>query len=218
MITIEYLNSVKDRLYSAVLSDALDQMGYREQSPGVFFKAYTLNRKLVGRCKNTLWEDIEGNDPDPYAMELQAVDSCMPGDVFIAAAHGSLRSGIWGELLSTAAVNRKCAGAVIHGAVRDVVRMSNMGFNVYATGTRVYDSLHRQRVIAVDIPVEMDGVILSPNDIVFCDEDGMVVIPSAIEEEVFSLALKKVNSENKMQEEINQGMLASEAYQKYGIL
>ena len=48
-------------------------------------------------------------DPRPYELELKAVDSCQPGDVLIAAAGGSMRSGIWGELLSTAALNGGCA-------------------------------------------------------------------------------------------------------------
>jgi len=52
-------------------------------------------------------DDVVGGyahpDSQPYALELKAVDSCQKDDVLIAAAGGSMRSGIWGELLSTAA-------------------------------------------------------------------------------------------------------------------
>ena len=97
---------MRESLYSAVVADALDALGYTHQSPRLPFHPYTTDSLLVGRCKTTLWEEMEEKDPNPYELELQAVDACQPDDVLIAAAQGSLRSGIWGELLSTAAGNR----------------------------------------------------------------------------------------------------------------
>jgi regulator of RNase E activity RraA len=214
----EDLQTIKDKLYSAVICDALDGMGFRNQSPRIQFHAYTGIDKLVGRCKNTLWIDMFHEDPNPYDLELQAVDSCNPGDILIAAASGSLRSGIWGELLSTAAFNSGCAGALVHGAVRDIPKMREMGFPVFATAKCIYDSLNRQRVVDIDIQVEIDGVLFSPGDLVFCDEDGVVVIPRNIENEVIEKALKKVSAENITRDEIRNGMKAVEAYKKYGVL
>lgn len=218
MSLLEDLQIIKDKLYSAVICDALDSMGYRNQSPRAQFHAYTGINKLAGYCKNTLWVDMYHKDPNPYDLELQAVDSCNPGDVLVAAASGSLRSGIWGELLSTAARNSGCVGALVHGAIRDTSKMTAMGFPVFASAKCIYDSLNRQRVIDVDIPVEIDGVLFSPGDLVFCDEDGIVVIPRNIEHEVIEKALKKVSSENITRDEIKNGMKATDAYKKYGIL
>src|SRR5687767_14375426 len=101
-----------DQLYVAVLSDVLDQLGYKHQATRIPFHAYTGIPKLMGRCKTTLWADMYDKDPNPYEMELQAVDSCQPDDVLICAAGGSTRSGIWGELLSTAARNSGCTGVI----------------------------------------------------------------------------------------------------------
>ena len=218
MTILEDLQKIKDKLYSAVICDALDGMGYRNQSPCIQFHAYTGINKLVGRCKNTLWVDMYHEDPNPYELELQAVDTCKPGDILVAAASGSVRSGIWGELLSTAALNSGCVGALVHGAVRDIAKMTAMGFPVFAVGKCIYDSLNRQRVVDVDIPVEIGGVFFSPGDLIFCDEDGVVVIPRHIENEVIEKAIKKVNSENITRDEIKNGMKATEAYKKYGVL
>src|SRR3989337_479028 len=124
MVMLEDLQKIKDRLFSAVICDALDSMGYRNQSPRIQFHAYTGISKMVGRCKTTLWAEMYHEDPEPYVLELQAVDSCVAGDVLIAAASGSVRSGIWGELLSTAASNRGCLGTLVHGAVRDISKMT----------------------------------------------------------------------------------------------
>src|SRR5206468_5794703 len=141
-----------------VVCDALDAAGYPHQSPRVPLGPLTVKQTLVGRCKTTLWADMAHADPNPYELELAAVDGCKPDDVLIAAAGGSARSGIWGELLTTAARNAGCVGVVVDGTVRDVRQMRDVGFVVYARGRCPLDSKDRQRVIDVDVSVEIEGV------------------------------------------------------------
>lgn len=213
------LAELREHLYSAVIADALDQLGFRHQSPRVSLHPMTAtNSILMGRCKTTLWADMAHVDPHPYELELKAVDACHPDDVLIAAAAGSMRSGIWGELLTTAALNAGCVGAIVDGAIRDVSKISNMGFPVWARGTCVYDSLNRQRVVDIDVQVEIDEVCFSPGDLVIADRDGIVVVPQAVEEETLRLALEKVQGENVVRDAIRQGMKATDAFHKYGIL
>ena len=212
------LPMMRESLYSAVVCDALDALGYRRQSPRVALPPRTTDAVLVGRCKTTLWVTMYHVDPQPYDLELKAVDSCQADDVLIAAAGGSLQSGIWGELLSTAARNAGCVGAIVDGAIRDVAKTRAMQFPVFSRGIRVYDSQNRQRVVDVDVPVEIDGVRFAPGDLVFADEDGVVVVPQAIEQEAIAAAWKKVHDENITREAIKQGMRATDAYAKYGIL
>lgn len=212
------LTMIREELYSAVVCDALDALGYSRQSPRVPWRPMTGIDKLVGRAKTTLWAEFTHPDANTYELELAAVDSCQPDDVFIAAAGGSMRSGIWGELLSTAARNRGCVGAIVHGCVRDVVQMTDMGFPVFATGTSVYDSMNRQRVIDVDVTVGIDQVSFSPGDLVIADVDGVVVVPREIEEQALARAWQKVHDENATRESIKQGMKATDAYKKYGVL
>lgn len=212
------LPMMRENLYSAVVSDALDGLGFKNQSPRLQFTPYTGTSLLVGRCKTTLWVDMAHVDPRPYELELQAVDACQPDDVLIAAAGGSVRSGIWGELLTTAARNRGCVGAVVDGAIRDVAKIRPMNFPVYARSTCVYDSLNRQRVVDVDIPVEIDGVSFCPGCLVFADEDGVVVVPREVEAEAIQRAWDKVHAENVVRDAIRDGMKAVDAFAKYGVL
>ncbi|MBW8885790.1 MAG: RraA family protein, partial [Planctomycetia bacterium] len=74
------LSQIRERLYSAVVCDALDQLGLKNQSPSVSIRPVTVTGVLVGRCKTTLWEDIDYEDPRPYELELKAVDTCRPDD------------------------------------------------------------------------------------------------------------------------------------------
>lgn len=212
------LTMMRDTLYSAVVCDALDQLGYRHQALRVSLPPLTGVDRLVGRGKTTLWADMAHEDAHPYALELEAVDGCGPDDVMIAAAGGSLRSAVWGELLSTAARRAGCVGAIVDGAVRDVTAMAAMGFPVFARGTNPYDSLHRQRVIDIDVSVEIDGVLFAPGDLVFADRDGVVVVPQAIETEAIRRAWEKVHAENTTRDAIKGGMKAAAAYKKYGVL
>ena len=169
------LSQMRESLYSAVVCDALDALGYPRQSPRVQLRRTSGDvRVLVGRAKTTLWADMAHVDPRPYELELIAVDSCKADDVLIAAAGGSMRSGIWGELLSTAARISGCVGAIIDGAVRDTAKMNGMNFDTFARGTCIYDSQNRQRVVDVDVPVEIDGVTFEPGALVFADDDGVV--------------------------------------------
>jgi len=111
-----------------------------------------------------------------------------------------------------------CIGAIVDGAVRDVVRMTNMQFPVFARGKCIYDSMNRQRVIDMDVPVEIDGVRFCPGDLVIADVDGVVVVPQEVEEQAIRAAWEKVHAENVTREAIEDGMKATAAYKKYGIL
>jgi len=157
-------------------------------------------------------------DPEPYAKELAAIDSCRPDQVIVCAAGGSMRSGIWGELLSTAARNCGCAGVLVDGAVRDVAKMRRMGFNVYAKGANPLDSRDRQRVIDYDVVIEIGGVRIEPGDLIAADEDGVVIVPQSVAQDILVAAWAKVHAENEVRDAIAGGMSATDAFKKYGVL
>lgn len=212
------LAMMREVLYSAVVCDALDAHGLTKQSPRVPLRPLTVQSVLIGRAKTTLWAEMAHPDPRPYELELKAVDTCRPDDVLIAAAGGSMRSGLWGELLSTAARRSGCVGVIVDGAVRDTVRMEAMGFPVWARGTCIYDSKDRNRVIDIDVPVEIDGVRFAPGDLVVADRDGVVVVPQDVEAAVIRHAWDKVHAENTVRDAIAAGMSAAAAFNKYGVL
>jgi len=213
------LAMMRQSLSVPLLCDALDGVGLHHQSPRIALPPLTVDSGLlIGRAKTTLWADMAHEDPQPYALELAAIDSCEPDDVIVCAASGSMRSGIWGELLSTAARNRGCAGVIVDGAVRDVEKMRAMNFTVFARGTNPYDSRNRQRVIDYDVTIEIDGVKISPGDIIAADRDGMVVVPQAVEQAVIAAAWAKVHAENQVRDAVASGMSATEAFNTFGVL
>ncbi|TWU11152.1 4-hydroxy-4-methyl-2-oxoglutarate aldolase [Novipirellula galeiformis] len=213
------LDELRQKLTVPLLCDALDEAGYRNQSPCLPIRPLTTEGTLlIGRAKTTAWEDLNYEDPNPYELELEAIDSCQPDDVIVCAANGSMRSGVWGELLSGAAMNRGCCGVLVDGAVRDRHKMREMNFAVHGRGTSPYDSRNRQRVVRYDVPINLGGVDVHPGDIVAADDDGIVIVPQAMQSEVILAAWAKANAENEMRIAVQGGMSATAAYQRFGVL
>jgi len=213
------LEKMRQHLTVPLLCDALDAAGLRHQSPKIPLLPITLpDVILIGRCRTTLWADMAHVDSQPYELELKAVDACRPDDVLVCAAAGSMRSGIWGELLSTAARNAGCVGVIVDGAVRDVAQMRAMNFPVFARGRCPYDSRDRQRVIDFDVAIEIDGVMIHPGDLIAADQDGIVIVPQAVESSVVRAAWEKVHAENEVRDAIRAGMSATKAFETFGVL
>ena len=107
---------------------------------------------------------------------------------------------------------------MIDGLVRDVHKIQELGFPVFAAGIKPVDSKGRGIVIDYNVPVECGGVTVNPGDIIFADYDGVVVIPYAASEEVLRLATQKVQLENHTRAELEQGAYLRDVYEKYGVL
>ncbi|MNW15787.1 hypothetical protein D3C71_2144040 [compost metagenome] len=67
-------------------------------------------------------------------------------------------------------------------------------------------------------PIEVEGVWINPGDLIFADQDGVLVIPQELEAEVVERALEKAKGEKLVRKEIEAGLSSTAAFQKYGIL
>lgn len=212
------LGWIERHLYSAVLSDACDAVGRRDRALLPDVRPLDPSRILVGRAKTVVWGPMFHVPERPYDQEIAAVDSLKPGEVFVMAVGRSDRIVPWGELLSTATVARGGRGAVLDGLVRDSSKIVEMGLPVFCTGRRPYDSCGRGTVLAFDVPVVIDGVDIAPGDLVFGDDDGVVIVPAEVEREVLERAWAKVDGENLTRDCLRAGLTLGEVYQKHGIL
>src|SRR5260221_12909767 len=215
---LKLFRQIEEHLYTAVISDALDELGYRDQALREFIRPLCANDRFAGWARTLSYVDIYHVPPDPYAMEIDALDSILPGEVVIVSTAGSLRNAPWGELLSTAARARGARGAVIDGLVRDVKKIEELGFPVFAAGIKPVDSRGRGVVIDYNVPVDCGGVLVSPGDLVFADYDGVVVIPAEVLPDAIRLATEKVTRENHTREELLRGAYLRDVYEKYGVL
>lgn len=209
---------MKEQLYAAVLCDALDQAGYRQQAMRADIRPIFPEAVVVGRALTMQSVDVYEPEENVYEKEIAAVDALKRGDVMVASTQQSTRTCLWGELLSTAATVRGAHGAVIDGYTRDVRLIQQMGFPLFATGIYPVDSAGRSEVIDYNCTVNCGGVIVSPGDVVFGDYDGVVVIPAGALEEVVARALAKIEGENITREELRKGATLRQVFDKYGVL
>jgi regulator of RNase E activity RraA len=216
----EPLATLRQRLFSSVLSDCLDAAGHRHQAMQARIRPLDDALVLCGRARTGLYMDVydapEGENP--YELEIRLIDDLKPDEVPVFSCGESGRVAPWGELLSTAARARGAAGVVMDGLTRDIRAIREMKFPVFAGGIGPLDSKGRGKVMAIDVPVVVAGARVCPGDLVFGDADGVVVVPRAVEDEVVAAALAKVAGENATREALARGEKLADVFRRHGIL
>src|SRR5205823_5329742 len=208
----------EQNLYTAVVSDSLDQLGVRNQAMREYLRPVHTRCTFAGWARTLSCADIYHIPDEPYRIEIEAVDSLLPGEVAVIGTGKSTRNAPWGELLSTAAKARGARGAVVDGLVRDVSKIEELGFPVFAAGIKPVDSVGRGTVTAYNVPVECGEVLVQPGDFVFGDRDGIVVVPREMVKQTIELAAGKVQRENLSRADLVNGAYLRDVFAKYGVL
>jgi regulator of RNase E activity RraA len=213
-------------LYSAVIGDVMDAMGYTRQFLPPQIQPLRDDMVVVGRAMTVLEADDAGGEgpgrhdatlAQPFGLMLRALDDLKTNEVYLCTG-ASPTYALWGELMSTAARNRGAVGAVVNGWSRDTRGILNLGFPTFSYGRYAQDQRPRGKVIDFRCPIELAGVRVEPGDVVFGDLDGVCIVPRSIEKEVFDAAFEKASGEKKVFEAISAGMLAQDAWDKFGIM
>jgi 4-hydroxy-4-methyl-2-oxoglutarate aldolase len=106
----------------------------------------------------------------------RAIYMAQPGDVLVVTVGGAYGGGYWGEIMTFAAQQRKIAGLVIDGCVRDKTLIEEMGFPVFSRGLSIWGTVKNQEG-TVNAPISIGGVVITSGDLVVGDDDGLVVVP-----------------------------------------
>ncbi len=216
--------TVRTRLFTAVIGDVLDVAGFRHQFLPPDIRMLRRGPMLVGRAMPVLEADCYGEDvaaeggPRPFGLMFRALDDLKPGEIYITTG-ASPRYALWGGLMSTRAKSLGASGAVLDGYHRDTLEIESLGFPVCSKGAYAQDQRLRGRVIDFRCPVEFSNrVLVTPGDVVVGDVDGLVVIPSAHLEAIVAAALTKVNGEASVREMIERGERTESIYEQTGIM
>jgi regulator of RNase E activity RraA len=216
----QYLNDIRERLYTAVLSDVLDELGFRGQALPPAIRPLDDALVMAGYARTGLYREIYRIVPDenPYELEMALIDDLHADDVAVFGCGGSRRIAPWGELLTTASKARGAAGCVTDGFVRDIRQIRALRFPVFHGGIAPLDSKGRGMVAEIDVPIECGGVAVAPGDLVVGDADGVIVVPQAVEAEAVRRAFAKVASEDRTREELAAGARLADVFAKYKVL
>ena len=213
----EMFSLMREKLYTPVVGDILDQMGLVHQFLPQDIRPLRDDMKLAGKAMTVLMTDVYGKQEKPFGYLTEALDQLEKNEIYIAAG-GTRRCAYWGELLTATARTRGAAGAVLDGWHRDTPQVLAQNWPVFSAGCYAQDSSVRTQVTQFRCPIEIGGVNILPGDIIFCDVDGVLIIPQGVVEETVSLALEKASGEKLVRKAIEGGMSATEAFAKFGIL
>jgi regulator of RNase E activity RraA len=217
---------IRRELFTAVVGDVMDKVGLRRQFLPPQIQPLREDMVVLGRAMPVLEADVfeerSGNQANPvmtapFGLMLRALDDLKVGEVYICTG-GSPRYALWGELMSTRAQKLGAAGAVLNGYARDSPGILRLNFPTFAWGRYAQDQGPRGKVIDFRCPIEIEGVSVAPGDLIFGDMEGVLVTPQTAIEEVFSLAVEKARGEKLVRKAIEEGMSASDAFEKFGIM
>ena len=213
----ELFNLMKDKLYTPVVGDILDGMGYVHQFLPADILPIANGMKLAGKAMPVLMIDVFGPQKKPFGLLTEALDQLEQNEIYIATG-GVGRCAYWGELLTATARTRGAAGAVLNGYHRDTPQVLEQNWPVFSKGCWAQDSSVRTQVVDFRCTIEIGQVTIHPGDLIFGDVDGVLVIPAAVADEVLEKALEKASGEKKVRAAIESGMSATEAFRVFGIL
>ncbi len=214
------IETVRDKLFTAVLSDTLDGLGYRHQAMRPSIRPLDEALVLVGRARTGFYMEVFHVAPDenPYELEIRLIDDLRPGEIPVLGCGAAQTIAPWGELLSTASMARGAAGCITDGLVRDIRAIRKLGFPVFHGGIGPLDSKGRGKVMAIDVPIACGGVQIAPGDLLFGDADGVICVPQAIERKAIAAALQKVEGEDRTREALARGEKLATVFARHGIL
>lgn len=180
---------------NATVLGELSRRGYlKVYMDGV--KSLAVGRRLVGRAVTLRYlpsrPDLqarvtrgghgEGFNETP---RWDALEQLGLGDVFVADCMGLSGTSTGGDVVFSRILTQKAAGLVTDGGVRDGARVVEYGYPVFAGGST--PTIGEPHVLPYEVnePIQCGGVLVWPGDVILGDDDGVVVLPSQLAEEIY---------------------------------
>ncbi len=151
--------------------------------------------------------------PGDWAKPVEAIDHAEAGDVVVIDA-GGVPPALWGELATHSALQRRLAGVVIHGAIRDTPEIKRLKFPAFARHVTARAG-EPKGFGEIGVPLDIDGILVQPGDWVVGDDDGVVVIPQTNAVEIANRAVERLEMENRVRKEISAGSTLGQVMDLY---
>jgi regulator of RNase E activity RraA len=213
----ELFGLIRKHLFSSILGDVLDLKGRHHQFLPAACRPLAPHMVVVGRAMTVLEADVFHLPNPPFGKMLEALDSLQKDEVYVAAGCAP-RYALFGELMATAAKARGAAGAVLAGYARDVRGICDLKFPTFCYGSYGQDQRGRGQVIDFRVPLEIEGVMVMPGDIVMGDLDGVVIVPREVEQVIISMALIQGRKEKTARSMLLNGARAQDVFTETGVL
>ena len=149
-------------------SDVVDRQGDRALVCTIGFRQYGRRRVFEGPISTVRCHEDN-------VLVRRRVSEPGEGGVLVVDGGGSLRVALVGDIVAGLARDNGWAGVIIHGCVRDVASLRDLDVGIKALGSTPRPS-GKNGAGDVDVPVTFGGVTFRPGDMLFSDDDGIVVV------------------------------------------
>jgi 4-hydroxy-4-methyl-2-oxoglutarate aldolase len=203
-------------LYTAALADALDARGLHRQTLPHSIRPLAPGTRVAGPAFTVEGGAVEIENYDEALRRVLAMLGEIPAGHVAVYACSHDESAHLGELSVASLKARGVAGAVLDGGCRDVRFIREEGFPVFTRFVTPEDSTWRWQLRTTQLPIVIGRVQIEPGDWIVGDDDGVVVVPAGIAEEVLVEAEAKAAAENEVRAAVREGVLPLDAYERYG--
>ena len=167
--------------------------------------------RLVGRAFTLRFvparEDLATPESWSSPISTRAAIEAMPeGCICVTDAMGVSDAGIFGDILCARMKKRGVAALVTDGVVRDVAGVRATGLPVWCSGVAAPPSVAGLTFVNWQEPVACGGVAVFPGDMIVVDDDGAVLVPAALLEEVAAQATEQERLEGWIMDQVDQGV------------
>ena len=142
---------------------------------------------------------------DPKHIQRVAVENCPKGAILVIDSRKDPRAASAGSILVTRLMVRGVAGIVTDGGFRDSAEIAHLDFPAYHNKPSAPTNLTLHQAIAINEPIGCGDVAVFPGDMLVGDEDGIMVIPSNIANDVANECLQMTLFEEFVMEQVNHG-------------
>lgn len=209
---------IKQTIYSGVLCDVMDGLGYRNQAIGQHLIPLNDDTVIFGPAFTSIATQVYSMPESPLTAQCKVVDQLSEGEVYVLVTRGEYNCAVFGELFATAVNQKKSAGVLLDGCARDLKALKQMKFPLFYKSCDPRTSKGRTEINECQIPVSLAGVTINPGDYIFGDVDGIAVVPKDIAQEVFDKAIDIIHSEDNVRASLKAGATLQEVYAATGTI
>jgi regulator of RNase E activity RraA len=199
------------KIPTATVYDVMDKMGFPNQALTCEIRSLCYGKRIAGPALT-----VQGSSVATYdgkrgsAMSYEMFRAIQPGQIIVMDTHGHRIGGPWGGNTGANAKVMGAVGVVIDGGTRDRSDLIEMDLPTFCRFVTPVLSHGRFQIESFNEPISLAGQVhervqINPGDIILADDDGVVVIPMVIADEVICHSQIADRAENEMRKAIESG-------------